>query len=541
MSDAASLAQEYLRVHAHFHPVDATFMGLRGHDHQLPPAGPDSVGVELDALATLRAGLSKATIATGSGDRIDARLLDAQLTVRAAELHRAPPQHNPAWYTGEAAFGVISLLLPGGPEDSQEARDALRVRLETVPGFLAQARTHLQGRTVPRDWAERARREARATALLLEDGLPRHPLWQDDLHHPAARAARALRAYAEDLDRLPLADDVACGEAHLDLLMRVGHGLPFGPREALERATVAFDRLTRELEGDAARLDLSRSWQEQLAALEQVSPDLNGVRDAYRAWHERAMSAAEGLVTPAREYDLDFRAAPDWAVGTGDLYFLFYRSPAPFRPGHGSVYWVFPPGDDVAAYLRAQNTSAIKLIHAVHHGSIGHHTHNARAREAESVLARVAGTDCASGIALLSGGTAVEGWACYAEDLLLEADGFYTPAEALLLKSYERRNASSCIADIKLHLGEWSLEDMRTFYRERVNFAPARVWSETTRNSMFPATRLMYWLGTEAIKALRAELSLPPRAFHDTLLSYGHAPVAWIAEEMRAVRAQETA
>lgn len=388
MSDASALAHDYLRAHAHFHPVDATFMGLRGHDHQLPPAGPESVQAELDALATLRAALGTVTPPTGSGARLDARMLDAQLTVRTAELHRAPPQHNPAWYTGEAAFAVISLLLPGGPKDPQEVRDALRVRLEAVPGFLAQARGHLHGRTVPRDWAERARREAQATATLLEDGLPRHPLWHPEFQLPAARASRALRAYASDLDGLPLTDDVACGEAHLDLLMRAGHGLPFGPHEALERATLAFDRLTRELEEDAARLDPGRSWQEQVAALEHRSPDLSGVRDAYRAGHERAMSAAEGLVTPAREYGLDFRAAPDWALGTGDLYFLFYRSPAPCRPGHGSVYWVFPPGDDAAAYLRAQNTSAIKLIHAVHHGSIGHHTHNARAREAESSTLR---------------------------------------------------------------------------------------------------------------------------------------------------------
>ncbi|WP_019587663.1 DUF885 family protein [Deinococcus apachensis] len=541
MTDASGLAQEYLRVHAEFRPVDATFMGLRGHDHQLPPAGADSVEAELDAIVGLRDRLGAAAAPMSSGARLDARLLGAQLTVTEAELRRAPRQHNPAWATGEAAFSVISLLLPGGPGDPAEARDALRVRLEALPGFLAQARSHLHGRAAPRDWTERARREARAAATLLEDGLPRHPLWQDALHHPAARAARALRAHAEDLAGLPPTDDVACGEAHLELLMREGHGLPFGPREALERATLAFDRLTGELERDAARLDPDRSWPEQLAALEGDAPEVDGVLDAYRTWHERALDAAGGLVTPERAYSLDFRMAPDWAAGVNDLYFLFYRSPAPLRPGHGSVYWVFPPGEDVGAYRRAHNTSAIKLIHAVHHGSIGHHTHNARAREAASVLARVAGTDCASGIAMLGAGTSVEGWACYAEDLLLEAEGFYTPAEALLLKSYERRNAASCIADIKLHLGEWGLEDMRAFYRDRAHFAPGRIWSETTRNSMFPATRLMYWLGTEAIKALRAELNLPPRAFHDALLSYGHAPMAWIADELRAARPQETA
>ncbi|MPY67897.1 DUF885 domain-containing protein [Deinococcus sp. SDU3-2] len=540
MTDASSLAEDYLRLHAQFRPVDATFMGLPGHDHQLPPAGPDSVDAELDALRALRARVETAPEPTSSGTRLDARLLNAQLALGEAELQRAPRLHNPAWATGEAAFSVISLLLPGAPGNPTERGDALRVRLEALPGFLGQARAHLQGRAAPQDWTERGRREACAAATLLEDGLPRHPLWHTDLQAPAFRAARALRAHADELAELAPVDDVACGEAHLDFLMRVGHGLSFGPREALEQATLAFERLTQELEHDAARLDPSRSWQEQLAALEHDTAEEGGVLDTYRVWHERALEAASGLVTPERTYTLDYRTTPDWAVGTADLYFLFYRSPAPRRPGSGSVYWVFPPGEDMGAYLRAHNTSAIKLIHAVHHGSIGHHTHNARAREAASVLARVAGTDCASGIAMLGAGTSVEGWACYAEDLLLEAEGFYTPAEALLLKSYERRNAASCMADIKLHLGEWSLEEMRVFYRDRANFAPARIWSETTRNSMFPATRLMYWLGTEAIKNLRTELNLPARVFHDALLAHGHAPMSWIAEEMRHTRAQET-
>ena len=74
---------------------------------------------------------------------------------------------------------------------------------------------------------------------------------------------------------------------------------------------------------------------------------------------------------------------------------------------------------------------------------------------------------------------------------------------------------------------------MRAFYRDEVGFAPARIWAETTRNGIYPATRLMYWLGTRVIRELRAELNLSPTTFHDQLLSYGSAPVTWIAQDMR--------
>jgi uncharacterized protein (DUF885 family) len=61
---------------------------------------------------------------------------------------------------------------------------------------------------------------------------------------------------------------------------------------------------------------------------------------------------------------------------------------------------------------------------------------------------------------------------------------------------------------------------------------PERIDGELVRNSMFPGSRLMYWLGVEAIQGLRARWRGTLRDFHDTLLSYGHAPIAWIGDEM---------
>ena len=246
------------------------------------------------------------------------------------------------------------------------------------------------------------------------------------------------------------------------------------------------------------------------------------------------MADAVGLVTPTKDYDLDFQTLPEWAQAVaGDLYFLFYRSPALGRASSGSVYWVFPAGADLNGYLRSQNNATIKITHVVHHGSIGHHTQNARARNSGVRLGQLAGTDCASGIAMLSGGTMIEGWACYVQDLMLEVEGFYTPQEKVLLKQYEMRNAAMCLADIRLHRGVWNLEQMRAFYRDEVEVPPARLWAETTRNSMYPATRLMYWLGTRAIKSLRQELNWDARDFHDRLLSFGSVPVTWVAQELR--------
>lgn len=525
-----TLVQRFLRTHSEFRPVDATFMGLDGHDHRLPPADADAPEREREAWLGLEREAARLPL---EGDdvaaQLELRMLRAQISVHQRELEERPRFKNPAWYTGEAAFGLISLLLPSDPP---RGADDLRGRLEGIPAFFSAGAKWLAGTPMPADWVKRARLEAVALVNLLRTGLPKHPLWSARLEQPIRAAARAVQDFAYGFDG-PDADP-ACGEAYLEFLMREAHGLAFSPREAEELALEGFETAERELHAMAVRLDAGRDWRTQLAALDADHPaTLKDVIPTYEHWQARTLEAAEahGLVTPASGYGLKFQMLPAWAHGiAGALYFLFYRSPAAGRPSTGSTYWVFPSGDDQAAYLRGQNTATIKSTHVVHHGSIGHHTQNTRARASAVRLGQVAGTDCAAGIAMLGGGTTIEGWACYTQELMLEVDGFYSPLEQLLQKHNELRNTAMCLADIRLHRGVWNLTQMRDFYRDQIGIPEARVWAETTRNSIHPSTRLMYWLGTRQIRLARVQSALSTRAFHDGLLRYGSIPLAWVVE-----------
>jgi hypothetical protein len=521
-----------------FFPVDATFMGFPGANGLLPPSDADSPLRERAALDELISAADDLPAGDDHGQRIEIRMLRACLVHARAALDQWPRFANPSWYTGEAAFGLVSLLLPSAPADAAEA---LPARLAAIPRFLDGARHHLGGMATPADWCERTRREAAAIERLLTQGLPLHPLWREAWRPAVEAASKALRTFVSGLDGLP-ARRPCCGRDYLAFLMREVHGLPWTPEEATSLAADAFARLGDRMADAARRIDGAKSWREILNDLAALHPDADRVAASYRHWHERALDAGRRLVSPASEYGLEFCLHPRWARPClGDLYFLAYRSPPALAAGTGSVYWVPAEGGDRAAYLRGQTTVAIKQTHAVHHGSIGHHTQNARARTAPSRLARIAGTDCASGIAFLGAGTMVEGWACFATDLMDEVEGFYSPAERLALIQANRRNAASVLADIRLHTGEWSLDDMRAFYRDDAGFPAARVWGETTRNSIFPATRLMYFLGTEQIKSLRAELGTAPRPLFDALLSHGHVPVAWAADEVRRASASTRA
>ena len=358
-----------------------------------------------------------------------------------------------------------------------------------------------------------------------------HPEFTAEWDEAARRGAQALERFAGAIGGGE--DALACGEDYLAFLMRTAHGIDLSPAQALARAEAAFASLSDELVEMAARIDPHIAWRDQLAALSEIQPPRARLLDTYRALNTRALALGAQLLSPATEYRLDYRPmSPAFAEIARASYFLSYRCPPAHRAGEGSVYWITEPSASDPVALRTHNIAAIKTTHVAHHGSVGHHTQNARAREASSRLARLGGTDCASAIAFLSSGTLVEGWACYATELLLEAEDYYTPAEALLLKHGERRNAASVIADIKLHTGAWRLEETMRFYRDEAGFAPSRVEAEVVRNSMFPASRLMYWHGVGALKELRRRWPSTERSFHDTLLSFGHVSVAWAAEEM---------
>lgn len=521
------IAEAFLDVFLEFRPVHATFMGVAGYDVLLPRADARAVDDERVALMNLATLLDAATAPVTVAEHLDLRIARAETAIAQAELERRPRQRNPAWATGEVLFGVIGLLLkPGGNID------AVASRLAAIPDFLADALAWLDGPT-PHGWVQRARHEAEATAAFFETGLRLHPQFRAEWSAPAQSAAAMLRRFAATIATV---DDAgfACGEAHLQFLMRTAHGIDLSPAAALAKAEAAFAQLGDELDEMGRQIDPSTPWQSQIDALANLCPHRSETMNTYRRLNQNALNGGAALVTPCTEYGLTYQPlVPAFADVAKASYFLSYRCPPAGMPETGSIYWVAAPITNDPAALRAHNFAAVKTTHAVHHGSIGHHTQNARARAAPSRLAQLGGTDCAAAIAFLSAGTMVEGWACHAVDIMAEVPGFYTEAEKLLVKHGERRNAASVIADIRLHTGAWTHDEVIRFYRDDAGFPAARVAGEVIRNSMFPASRLMYWYGVEAIRALRRTWTGDTRNFHDTLIGHGHVAIAWAASEMK--------
>jgi uncharacterized protein (DUF885 family) len=451
---------------------------------------------------------------------------------------------------GEAAFGVIALVTREFAPVHERAVSLVH-RLEAMPTFLGGAAATLREAPVPSAWLERALVEAAATSQLLREGLP---VWCKEMRIPAAHAERvntaagpaaaAVDVFADNLRALATSDAEAppCGEEHLALCVRRGHWIDRTlddlHHDACERLAEARSRLDALVRAAGARS--LAEVQERLAARH---PTAAAYYDALAgAWQACRDHAAQHDLVTWPEAPVRFVPIPPWTrMAAPRLYHLHYRSPAPLEPWDAGDY-VVPPLDGLAGptleqHLRLWNDAVLKLNHVVHHGALGHHVQNWHAHRAPSRIGRIAATDCASRIAMLLGGTMAEGWACYATDLM-EETGFLTADESVAEQHTRLRLLARAINDLEFHRGRRALRDAERFYQEEVGMSAAAARSEAVKNSMFPGTAMMYWLGTQGIHDLRRALEQRDgsdfrlRTFHDTFLSSGAIPVALQARLM---------
>lgn len=536
-------------------PVNATFTGVHMYDDALPdwsPAGLETLDDEMHSLAR---DLSAAhpTPAAAKAFRDDAHALDAELARSFLETQLAENasthgvRHNPSLWTGEAIFSVIGLMIRNFAALDERLENAA-ARLQAIPEFLRNAIIVIGGAEVPRAWIDRALREIAGAEILLTNGIE---AWlASDVHSigvaarlriGAQRAREAFRMFAEWLRTCRAAPSAAfaCGPAMFDVLLSRGHHCSRTRADLLAEAKARFTEERAQL--DAAAKSIAGSWEAAQESLAANAPSADDFLSAFgRAWDQcHSLVASHDAVT-----------WPDWPIqyvpipkATADaapyLYYLFYRSPAPLDP-YSCYDYVVPsvPEENAREFLRTWNNSVIRLNHVVHHGGLGHHVQNWHAyHRARSRAGKIAAVDCANRIGMFFGGSMAEGWACYSTCLASEL-GLLSPLEQLAEHHSRLRFLARTIVDIELHQGTMSLADAVTFYRDMVGLSEPAARAEAVKNSMFPCTAIMYWLGLQGILDLRETIRanrgrrFSLKEFHDELLGFGSIPIPLVARIM---------
>ncbi len=524
-------------------PVSATLTGVHDYDALLPdwsPAGIASLDGEMRALMQALENDDDASIDAG----LARDFLEIQLAENASG-HGV--RGNPSLWTGEAIFSVVSLMIRDFAPRAERIENAV-ARLSAIPDFLRDARATLGDRPIPDAWTAKAVRECEGGGILFTRGID---AWiaagsdpartATDVRAAAARADTALGEFAAWLGARDAehACEVSCGPELYDQLLAHGHRCARPAKELLADAKQRMVDERARLDEMASRVAGSWSDAQGLIAARHPAPAeyLDAFGTVWTAAHDSAV--AHDLVSwpdwPIRytEYPAYTREAAPY------LYYLHYRSPAPFDPYdvHDYVVPALPPGSE-ERHLRTWNDSVVKLNHVVHHGGIGHHVQNWFAyHRAPSRIGQVAAVDCANRIGMFCGATMAEGWATYVTGLMDEV-GFLTPLDQLADQHSRLRFLARAIVDIELHQGAMSLDDAVRFYTDRVGMSADAARGEAVKNSMYPGTAIVYWLGTQSIRELRSTLerrrggAFSLKGFHDEFLSHGSIPVPLIARLM---------
>lgn len=199
----------------------------------------------------------------------------------------------------------------------------------------------------------------------------------------------------------------------------------------------------------------------------------------------------------------------------------------PLQPSLGAFYYVTPfpptwPKEKVESKLREYNRWMLEIL-TIHEAMPGHYVQFERANEVQPETRRVLRW-------ILGAGAYIEGWAVYAQDVVIDA-GYLgnDPHLRLTNLKMELRALANAVLDIKLHTGDLTDEAaMKLMVGDA--FQEQSEAELKLRRAKLSVTQLCsYFVGMEAWRELRraAEAQAQPktsfdlRAFHDRALGEG--------------------
>jgi uncharacterized protein (DUF885 family) len=132
----------------------------------------------------------------------------------------------------------------------------------------------------------------------------------------------------------------------------------------------------------------------------------------------------------------------------------------------------------------------------------------------------------------LAGGSYVEGWALYAEQLAAEMGLYRTPLERFGALETEAWRAARLVVDTGIHALGWGRDRSIELLIGRAGLSRLEAETETDRYISWPGQALSYMIGQREILAARAELAardgarFDQQAFHDQVIGHGSLPLS---------------
>jgi len=180
------------------------------------------------------------------------------------------------------------------------------------------------------------------------------------------------------------------------------------------------------------------------------------------------------------------------------------------------------------SYLREYNDYILQILN-IHEAVPGHYTQLVYSNQSPSMIKSVFGN-----------GAMIEGWAVYAEKMMLESGYKNSDEMWLMYNKFHLRATINTILDISVHTRNMSKEEAIKMMIKEGFQQQAEADGKWKRATLSQVQLCSYYTGFNEIYELREMLKKKEgdkfnlKAFHEKFLSYGSAPVKYIKELMLA-------
>ena len=232
------------------------------------------------------------------------------------------------------------------------------------------------------------------------------------------------------------------------------------------------------------------------------------------------------LLTQDPSKPLVVRETPLYMRGSGAG--ASVSAPGPYDKGANTYYNVEPlPAEwtpaQAESYLREYNDYTLQILN-IHEAIPGHYTQLVYANRSPSLVKSIFGN-----------GAMVEGWAVYAERMMLENGYGHNSDEMWLLwDKWNMRVTLNTVIDHAIQVDNMSENEVVALLRRDGFQEEAEARGKWLRATLSQVQLSSYFTGYTEIYALREELKRKQgrdfdlKAFHEKFLSYGSAPVKYI-------------
>jgi uncharacterized protein (DUF885 family) len=529
---------EYLAWLHEMHPTNATFDGVHLHDDLLEDLGRPAIEArirDLGAFARRLAAIDPARLT--DTERLERPALDANIRSRLFELEAVRTwERSPQHYGDLLATSLAGQILFDYAPLAERARRVVS-KLHQVPRLLQAARDNIKE---PAGIFVKVGLESLRGALrFIEDDLPRafsaldDPFLLRDLADASTEASNAIGRYVQYLeeDLAPRArGPFRLGRERMQEKLRLDEGIALDPDRLLAIAERELHATQEAFHRAASKLDA----RDPAAAWAKAKAEHPAAGEVVRTAHEQL----EELATFIRRQDLV--TVPASAGVTVAPTPRFYRwtfasmwTPGPFETRALRAYYYITdadpawPADRQEEHLRDFSFGALWAI-SIHEVYPGHFLHYQHLRQLSSSLRKSI---------LFSSTAMVEGWAHYAEEMMIEA-GFRRTDPRVRLGQLAEALIRLCrlVVGLRLHCEDLSVEQGVRFFRDEAYLEDAAARREAERGTFDPSY-ILYSLGKLMVLKLREDYKAAAgdrftlRGFHDTLLGNGTVPL-WLHRDL---------